>query len=1140
MAGRGVINISGVSDSQTAPLAAGIINEKKGQYLLVVSSFVRAKRLAEDLSFFADRNICVLPEEEEFFLPYEARDHGALQKRLKVLKSIEQDPDCVVIAPVSAAVRKMPPEDSFRGKSVEIKVGDDIEQSDLIRDLTQMGYERLPVIDGRGQFAVRGGIIDIFPPDAERPVRTELFDTEVDSVRSFDMDTQRSIENLGGISIWPAEQMTRDEEAFERALSAIEKAYDKQIKKLKKKEGSREALENLEEKKESLTDYIKENINIPQLENYIGYFYDSPETIRDYMDDPVIMIDDPNETLKHIENTTQSMLDDFALMLEKGKAVPEDRNSFPSADDYLDLYIPKNDDVYIFTPFASRVRHIDSFAEVINVQGRQTPAFAGRLDVFEKELQAYLSKGYQVTMVCPGSDRVENMRQFLGGKSLYDSVRVEDGHLSAGIDLPDRKQCWIRDEDVFSIKKKQKRRRKRFSGGSPLKSFSDISKGDFVVHESYGIGKFLGIEQVTIQGVRSDYLKIKYSGTSMLYVPVDNMDVIQKYVGADNASPKLSNLSGAEWKVTKAKAKAAIAHMAEELLETSAARKIEKGYSFSPDSEWQGRFEADFPYTETDDQLRAVEEIKSDMESSRPMDRLLCGDVGFGKTEVAARAVFKCLAEGRQAAMLVPTTILANQHYYTLKERFEKFPFKVEVLSRFRSPAQQEKTVEKLRSGEVDFVIGTHRLLSGDVKFSDLGLLVVDEEQRFGVQHKEKIKQMKHNVDVLTLSATPIPRTLHMSLSGIRDMSLIEEPPEDRYPVQTYVAEQDDEMIREAIRRETERGGQVYVIFNRVRGISQIASRIRKLLPDLEVATAHGQMNEEKLENVLMDFVDGNIDVLVATTIIESGMDIPNVNTMIVMDADRYGLSQLYQLRGRVGRSNRIAYAYLMYQKDKVLTELSAGRLKAIKEFTEFGAGFRIAMRDMEMRGAGNLLGTEQHGHMLKIGYELYFKLVDSAVRKLKGEETAPEDEGPVIELGVPAYIPDRYISDEILKIQMYKKIAEIEGKEDEEDVTDELIDRFGDIPEETRSLIMVSRIRSLASRNRFDRISMKNGRVYFHAEEGGGPGPEGMALAAAELGVRLFIHGGVEPEIRYTPEKGDLLPQVIHVLEAFLPESAK
>ena len=1135
MAEKGIINISGVSDSQVAPVAAEIIKENKGQCLLVVSSLTRAKRLANDLSFFTSGKVYVLPEEEELFIPYEARDHGLLQERLTVLKAVEQDPECIVVAPVTGAVKKMPPADTFRSRTVRIQTGGDLDPAVLKDELTTMGYERLPLVDGRGQFALRGSIIDIFPPDMDEPVRIELFDTEVDSIRTFSMDTQRSIENLDEVTVYPAEQMIRDDAVFEKALEKIDKAYAKRAAALKRKKADAEVIRNLENKREQITDYIKENTNIPQLENYVGYFYETPGTLLDYMEDPLVMIDDPAVTLKYYEDRIREFVSDFEVMLERGRAVPEDKNSFPQLKDYLDLYSCGEKNVYIFTPFAGRVKHISEYLEIRNIQGRQTPAFGGHLDVFEKELGSYISKGYEVNLVCADADRAENMRQYIDHMGSLSDVNILEGQLMSGIDLPGRKQCWIRDEDVFNIRPKKKRRKRVSSAkGSPIRSFSDIAKGDYVVHESYGIGKFLGIEQVTVQGVRNDYLKIKYAGTAMLYVPVDNMDVIQKYVGSDSASPRLNNLSGVEWKATKAKAKAAIAHMAEELIETSAARKIEKGYRFSPDTEWQGQFEADFPYTETDDQLKAVEEIKKDMESYEPMDRLLCGDVGFGKTEVAARAIFKCLAEGKQAAMLVPTTILANQHYYTLKERLEKFPFRVAMMSRFRSPAQQAETAEKLAKGEVDFVVGTHRLLSEDIRFKDLGLLVVDEEQRFGVRHKEKIKQLKHNVDVLTLSATPIPRTLHMSLSGIRNMSLMEEPPEDRYPVQTYVAEQDDDMIREAISREIDRGGQVYVVFNRVRGINQIAARIRGLLPDITVGVGHGQMKEETLENVLMDFVSGQTDVLVSTTIIESGMDIPNVNTMIVMDADRYGLSQLYQLRGRVGRSNRVAYAYLMYRKDKVLTEQSAGRLRAIKEFTEFGAGFRIAMRDMEMRGAGNLLGTEQHGHMMKIGYELYFKLVDNAVRKLRGEETLPEEDGPVVELGTPAFIPDRYITDEILKLQMYKRIAEIDSEEDQADVTDELIDRFGDIPEEVENLIKISRIRSLAAKNRFDKVSRKNNHIYFHAEEGGGPTPEGMANAAAEFGVRLFIHGGVEPEIKYTPEKEDVPAQVIKVLEAF------
>ncbi|MBQ1215082.1 MAG: transcription-repair coupling factor, partial [Firmicutes bacterium] len=590
---------------------------------------------------------------------------------------------------------------------------------------------------------------------------------------------------------------------------------------------------------------------------------------------------------------------------------------------------------------------------------------------------------------------------------------------------PDAKRLILSDGDIFTHTK-QKRKRPKHKNAKPIKAFTDIRQGDYVVHENHGIGRFLGVEELVVQGNRKDYLKIKYAGEDMLYVPVEQMDVVQKYVGSDGIVPKINKLSGGDWKKTKEKAQAAIEHMAKELLELTAQRQLQKGYAFSEDSEWQKEFEEMFPYEETADQLRCIAEIKKDMEKDVSMDRLLCGDVGFGKTEVAARAIFKCILDGKQAAVLVPTTILANQHYHTLKARMEHFPCKVEMLCRFRTEAQQDEIISKMRRGEIDVIVGTHRMLSKDVKFKDLGLLVIDEEQRFGVQHKEAIKMLRQNVDVLTLSATPIPRTLHMSLVGIKDMSLIEEPPEERYPVQTYVMEQDDDILREAIRREMDRGGQVFVVYNRVKGIHAIAAKIQKLVPDARICIGHGQMNERSLEDVMLSFVEGEYDVLLAATIIESGIDIPNANTMIVIDADRYGLSQLYQLRGRVGRSNRMAYAYLMYEKQKVLSEVAEKRLRAIREFTEFGAGFHIAMRDLEIRGAGNLLGTAQSGHMMMIGYELYCKLVEDAIRQLSGNvETMPQIETS-IELDIPAFLPSFYISDELLKLQMYKKIAGI------------------------------------------------------------------------------------------------------------------
>ena len=684
---------------------------------------------------------------------------------------------------------------------------------------------------------------------------------------------------------------------------------------------------------------------------------------------------------------------------------------------------------------------------------------------------------------------------------------------------------------IYRNQTQKRKKRIKSENTQQIKSFADIKKGDYIVHENHGIGRFMGIKQLTVNGEKKDYLHIKYAGEDMLYVPVEQMDIVQKYTGSDSAAPKINSLSGGEWKKTKAKAKAAVAEMAADLIELTAARQLEKGYAFGPDTPWQREFEDSFPYVETDDQLRCIAEIKADMEKPVAMERLLCGDVGFGKTEVAARALFKCVADGKQAAVLVPTTILANQHYYTLKDRFEKFPFKVDVLSRFKSDKEQEKTIEKLKNGQVDLVIGTHRLLSKDVSFKDLGLLVIDEEQRFGVKHKEAIKKLRKNVDVLTLSATPIPRTLHMSLTGIRDMSLIEEPPEDRLPVQTYVVEQEDDIIRDVIERELGRGGQVYVVFNRVQGIDMVASKISSLVPEASVATGHGQMNEVQLEKVMLGFIEGKTNVLVATTIIESGLDISNVNTIIVLDADRFGLSQLHQLRGRVGRSDKMAYAYLMYQPGKVLNEVAEKRLRAIREFTEFGSGFKVAMRDLEIRGAGNILGTAQHGHMMNIGYELYCKFVADAVKALQGEIVNDNKEETLVEIPVGAYIPDRYIEDETLKLHMYKKIAEVETEENEEDVIEELIDRFGDVPKQVMNLIRISRIRKLAADEFVSKVCVENGRlVFYFGEKNRLRGPV-LAALSEKYGMRIFFHGGVKPFMRLTAEKSRWLDEALELL---------
>lgn len=1156
------VAISGISESRVAPVAAHIQKEKNGHGLIIVSSQIRAKRLAADLSFFYDGSIHVIPEQEETFIRYDAGSREKLFDRMKALKALTSEEDCIVIAPVSAVMRRLVPHRMLLESKVRLVRGGTFEIVALKERLSAMGYEAMAMIDGRGQFSVRGSIVDIFTPDAEHPYRVEFFDDEIDSIRSFDIDTQRSIENLKEIVIFPSSEVLKQKELYEKASFRVEKEYTAGIRRLERQQSDKEkrisfseredaqqkseyqeALVRLREKKAELAEYLRQGIHMLLMENYIHYFYEETETLWEYLPtDSVIMVDDPDRVHETIDLRLKEFREDFSVLLEKGYVVPEDFKLYLTKGEFLDLY--QRSGVYLFTPFKKQIKGIEEYSALYSILSKQTPVFNGRMDLFESELKSYVKHGYQVTLVCSSSDRLENLEEFIRGIGLTGKVTLKQGELTSGIEFPEEKICYLRDEDIFGVQKRRNIRKKgEKSLGQKLQHFSDLKNGDYVVHENHGIGKFLGIEQLAVQGVKKDYLKIKYAGQDMLYVPVEQMDLVQKYIGSDESVPKINKLSGGEWKATKAKAKAAIAEMAQELLALSAARQLSPGHAFGADTVWQAEFEDSFPYQETEEQLRCVKEIKRDMERPVAMDRLLCGDVGFGKTEVAARALFKCLADGKQGAVLVPTTLLANQHYYTLKERFEQFPFTVEVLSRFRSEKQQKEILKKLADGSVDLVIGTHRLLSKDVKFKDLGLLVIDEEQRFGVQHKEALKMLRTNVDVLTLSATPIPRTLHMSLTGIKDMSIIEEPPEERYPVQTYVLEQDYALIKEIIERELGRGGQVYVVYNRVQGIHKIAAEISSLIPEAQVVVGHGQMSEHELERIMLDFINGETNVLVATTIIESGIDIPNVNTMIILHADRFGLSQLYQLRGRVGRSSRMAYAYLMYEKDKVLTEIAEKRLRAIKEFTEFGAGFKVAMRDLEIRGAGNLLGTAQHGHMMSVGYELYCKLVDDAVRALKGEIVNPDREETSVEISAAAYIPDRYIEDEVTKLAMYKRIAGIVSEEDEAELTDELIDRFGDLPRETENLMKISRIRSAAealgiARIREESITVAgkpSNRVIFEFAEKCIIKPQMFSALTETYGPRILIHGGVKPFLRYTlsGSKKEKLSEILSVLES-------
>ncbi|MBQ7702933.1 MAG: transcription-repair coupling factor [Firmicutes bacterium] len=1150
-----MINYAGLSDSRVSPYLADILKDRN-QALIIVPTDQRAKDLAQDLAFFLPgRDIRTLYGEDGFFTWSEAEDRDIIINRTKVLQALSRGVPLLVVAPVSCAIKKLPPHSEYQVKNITFRVGEELRFSEIAVSLTNLGYERYPMVEGAGQFSVRGGLVDVFAPDMDDPIRIEFFGDEVESVRTFDRETQRSLENLREVTICPAEELTGTEDFLRAGVADLKREYYRRAAEFGRTEKDPDMAVILPDKIRQTANEIEERILEKRensvLRHYLQYFYTDPEYIWDYLEEgSVIVLDDPDRMFESLELTDREKASDFTLNLERGTAVPRDKDSLSGTEDLLKLM--KERDLTVFTPFPKRVRGIAGFDKVYDIRSRQPMSFEGKLNVMATEIASYLKRGYEVNIVSASEERLANLREFAEREDLK-GINFLNGSLTRGIELSGDKKVWLTDTDIFGHPRRSKKKKSR-TRGQMLSSFSGLSVGDYVVHENHGIGKFDGIHKLKVEGEIKDYIKIRYQGKDLLYVPVEQMDLVQKYIGNEDGEPRINRLSGGEWKATKQKARAAIAVMAEDLIELYASRQIKPGYAFPEDTPWQREFEEDFPFEETDDQLKATEEIKQDMESHLSMDRLLLGDVGFGKTEVAARAIFKCLAGGKQAAMLVPTTILANQHYYTLKERFEKYPFKVEVLSRFRTAAQQKTTVEKLARGEVDLVIGTHRLLSQDVRFKDLGLLVVDEEQRFGVDHKETIKKLKSNVDVLTLSATPIPRTLNMSLTGIKDVSFIEEPPEERYPVRTYVMEEDDSVVKEVIERELGRGGQVFCVYNRVRGLSRVAEKIRELVPDATVLTAHGQMNETALEDVMMKFMDRQADVLVSTSIIESGLDIQNANTMIILDSERYGLSQLYQMRGRVGRSTRLAYCYLMYKRDKSLTESQEKRLKAIREFTEFGAGFKVAMKDLEIRGAGNMLGTAQSGHIASIGYELYCKMVDNAVRALKGEIVTDDREESTMEFPVSAYIPDTYISDENLKLEMYKKISGVTSREDIEDLTDEFMDRFGDVPRETADLMKISYMRYMSEvigieRIRVDKNDPQDLKISPMAARKLGNAkhirkyilefrPENGITAFAILNAKdkfrekFFANMGTRPFIRLRTEIGTDLDSVMELLE--------
>lgn len=1063
----GAALINGLLPMQKPHIAYSLFKELKRQILFVANSDLEAKKVYEQLEGYLKGKVEYLSSQDIYFYHLDAKDRSEEAKKLKTLFKLAKGEKVIVVTSIEAILRKYIPKKVLLDNIITYKIGDTVDIEKLTNNLVKLGYERVSKIEGFGQFSIRGGIIDIFSLEYTNPIRMELFDDEIDSIRTFDVFSQMSIEKIKKFSISPSREFIYPEE------------LDKIVKNLKK-----EVNESTSEDTLSNIDKIKSKTYFEGIENYIDYIYpEENKSIFTYLkEDAIIFTQDITRLKEKCENYFEEFKDNYKLNLERGLAI---KNQGKLVYTYNDLnYLIGNKSILLNTLLPRQINEFD-IKRIINFDSREIPPYNGKLELLAEDLNRLKYNGNKVVLVTSTLDRAKKLSKDLEefnvetivSKSRDIEIKssqiiIVPGHISRGFEYKSIKFVVITDNEIIGVQKRtsSQKKKKKNKKGTKIDSFLDLNIGDYVVHENSGIGRYTGIEQIVVNNIKKDYIKIIYQGGDNLYVPIDQMDKVQKYIGADVERVKLNKLGTSEWTRAKAKVKREIEDMTKDLIELYAKREKVKGFKFSKDTPWQKEFEDLFPHEETEDQLKAIKETKKDMESSKVMDRLVCGDVGYGKTEVAIRAIFKACMDNKQVAVLVPTTILAQQHYNTFKERFENYPIRVEVLSRFKTAKQQKQIIEDAKKGLVDILIGTHRIVSKDIELPKLGLVVIDEEQRFGVKHKESLKKIKNTVDVLTLSATPIPRTLHMSLSGIRDMSVIEDPPQERHPVITYVTEAKESIIQDEVEREIARGGQVFFVYNRVEGIERMAARVQELVPDARVAVAHGRMTPKVLENIILDFLNKEYDVLVCTTIVETGMDISNANTMIIYDADKMGLAQLYQLRGRVGRSSRQGYAYLMYEKDKVLSEVAEKRLKAIKEFTEFGSGFKIAMRDLEIRGAGNILGSQQHGHMAVIGYDLYVKMLNDAIRKVKGEPII-EDLEVEIDLSVNAYIPDYYIEDELIKLEMYKKIACIENLDDLGEVKNELEDRFSDIPRPVETLLNIAYIKSLCKKLKIEKV---------------------------------------------------------------------
>ena len=1062
--GKENVLVTGLSGAAKATIIAEKYLNSEQQLLVVTNNLYQADKLESDLlQFVEDSEIYKYPMQDIMTEEFSTQSPQFMSERVRTLTALAQEERGLFIVPLNGLKKWLTPVDMWKSHQLTLNVGDDIDIDEFLNKLVNMGYRRESVVSHIAEFSLRGGIVDIYPLIG-KPVRIEFFDTEVDSIRDFDVESQRSEGNIEHVDITTASDYIITEDVLKHTKHKLKQAYEDTRPKIEKS-----VRNELKETYESFQLFEAEMFDHQVLRRLVAFMYEQPATIMDYFkEDAIIAVDEYNR-IKETETTLVTEIDEFMQnLIESGKGFID--QSFLQYEGFENLLKPFA--VTYFTLFTATMPV--QLNEIIKFSFKPVQQFYGQYDIMRSEFQRFIQNDYTIVVLAETETKKERIQSMLNEMHIPTfidtpsrrneggSAIITEGSLSEGFELPYMQLVVVTERELFKSKQKKKpKQHKTLTNAEKIKSYQDLKVGDYVVHVHHGVGRYLGVETLEVGGVHKDYIKLQYKGTDQLFVPVDQMDQVQKYVASEDKSPKLNKLGGTEWKKTKAKVQQSVEDMADELIELYKAREMSVGYKFGPDTAEQNDFEIDFPYELTPDQSKSIEEIKQDMEIERPMDRLLCGDVGYGKTEVAVRAAFKAVMEGKQVAFLVPTTILAQQHYETLIERMQDFPIEVQLISRFRTTKEVKETKEGLKSGFVDIVVGTHKLLGKDIQYKDLGLLIVDEEQRFGVRHKERIKSLKNNVDVLTLTATPIPRTLHMSMLGVRDLSVIETPPENRFPVQTYVLEQNTNFIKEALERELSRDGQVFYLYNKVQSIYEKREQLQMLMPDANIGVAHGQMNERDLEETMLSFINHEYDIIVTTTIIETGVDVPNANTLIIEDADRFGLSQLYQLRGRVGRSSRIGYAYFLHPTNKVLSETAEDRLQAIKEFTELGSGFKIAMRDLNIRGAGNLLGKQQHGFIDSVGFDLYSQMLEEAVNEKRGVKAEKQDAPEIeIELNIDAYLPAEYIPNEQSKIEIYKKLRKIESETQLMDVKDELIDRFNDYPIEVERLLEMMEIK--------------------------------------------------------------------------------